>query len=169
MWRLCLLRRDLPLLSLVSELPGLLVMLLLRASQLSSPAQKRVMSVVRAAIDFGFSCPRCRAGHLSRMLCLKAARASAFGQSTIWFFLVRNRVQNCLADSSGCWIMWLRSSVSGGHTYVPWKLSRNADSRSFQQLIDSTGRLLSQCYAGPLSLSGRFLMACRSSPRAMWI
>ena len=79
MWRLCLLRRDLPLLSLVSELPGLLVMLLLRASQLSSPAQKQVMSVVRAAMDFGFSYPRCRASHSSRMLCLKAARASASG------------------------------------------------------------------------------------------
>ena len=102
MRRLCLLRRDLPLLSLVSELPGLLVMLLLRASQLSSPAQKRFISVVRAAMDFGFSCPRCRASHSSRMLCLKAARASASGQSTIWFFFVRNHVQNCLADSSGC-------------------------------------------------------------------
>ena len=54
MRRLCLLRRDLPLLSLVSELPGLLVILLLRASQLSSPAQKRVMSVVRAAMDSAF-------------------------------------------------------------------------------------------------------------------
>ena len=80
---LVLVARDLPLLSLVSELPGLLVMLFLRASQLSSPAQKRVMSVVRAAIGFGFSCPRCRASHSSRMLCLKAARASASGQSTI--------------------------------------------------------------------------------------
>ena len=42
---LVLLRRDQPLMSLVCELPGLLVMLLLRASQLSSPAQKRGMSV----------------------------------------------------------------------------------------------------------------------------
>src|SRR3954464_15555858 len=71
------------LLSLVSELPGFLDKLLLRASQLSSPSQKRVMSVVRAAIDFGFSCPRRRASHSSRMLCLKAARDSASGQSTI--------------------------------------------------------------------------------------
>ena len=35
------------------------------------------------------------------MLCLKAARASASGQSTIWFFLVKNLVQNFLADSPG--------------------------------------------------------------------
>ena len=80
---------------------------LLRASQLSSPAQKRVMSDVRAAMDFGFSCPRCRASHSSRMLCLKAARASAFGQSTIWFFLVKNRVQNCLAR-----FVWLLNYVA---------------------------------------------------------
>src|SRR4051812_48483517 len=80
---LCLLRRGLPLASLVSEVPEFLDVLLLRASQLSSPAQKRVMSVVRAAIDFGFSWPRCRASHSSRILCLKAARDSAFGHSTI--------------------------------------------------------------------------------------
>ena len=60
---------------------------LLRANQLSSPAQKRVMSAMRAAIDFGFSWPRWWASHSSRMLCLKAARASASGQLTIWFFL----------------------------------------------------------------------------------
>ena len=53
--RLCLLRHDLPLPSLVSEVPWFFDMLLLRASQLSSPAQKRVMCVPRAAIDFGFS------------------------------------------------------------------------------------------------------------------
>ena len=103
--RLCLLRRGLPLLSLASEAPGLLEVLLLRANQLSSLVQKGVMSVVRAAMDFGFSWPRCRASHSSRMLCLKAARASAFGQSTIWFFLIRNRVQNFLADSPGYWVM----------------------------------------------------------------
>ena len=103
--RLCLLRRGLPLLSLASELPGFLDVLLLRASQLSSPAQKRVMSVVRAAMDFSFSWPRCRASHSPQMLCLNAAKASASGQSTIWFFLVRNRVQNFLADSPGCWAM----------------------------------------------------------------
>src|SRR3954463_14320730 len=102
MRRFCLFRRDLPPLSLVSELPCFFDKLLLRASQLSSPAQKRVMSVVRAAMDFGLSCPRCGASHLSRMLCLNAARASASGQSTIWFFLVRNLVQNFLADSPGC-------------------------------------------------------------------
>ena len=77
----------------------------IRANQLSSPAQKRVMSVVRAARDFSFSWPRCRASHSSRILCLKPARASASVQSAIWFFLVRNRVQNFLADSPGCWIM----------------------------------------------------------------
>src|SRR3954465_14821654 len=81
--RLCLLRRGLSLLSLVSEVPRFLVLLLLRASQLSPPAKKRVMSVVGAAIDFGFSWPRCRASHSSRMLCLNAAKASASGQSTI--------------------------------------------------------------------------------------
>ena len=55
MRHLCLLRRDLLLPSLVSEVPWFFDMLLLRAIQLSSPAQKRVMSVVRAAIDLGFS------------------------------------------------------------------------------------------------------------------
>ena len=99
---LCLLRRGLSLLSLASEVPGLLDVLFLRASQLSSPAQKRVMSVVRAAMDFGFSWPRCRASHSSEILCLKAAKASTSGQSTIWFFLVRNRVQNFLDDTPGC-------------------------------------------------------------------
>ena len=102
---LCLFRRDLPLLSLASESPEFLGVTLLRARQLSSPAQKRVMSVVRAAMDFGLSWLRCRASHLSRMLCLKAAKASASGQSTIWFFLVRNRVQNFLADSPSYWVM----------------------------------------------------------------
>ena len=63
-----------------------------------SPTQKRVISVVRAAMDFGFSWPRCRASHLSWMLCLKGARVSSSVQSTIWFFLVRNLVQNFLAD-----------------------------------------------------------------------
>ena len=53
--RLCLLRRGLPLLFLASEVPGSLALLLLRASQLSSPVQKRVISAVRAAMDFGFS------------------------------------------------------------------------------------------------------------------
>ena len=81
--RLCLLRRGLPLLFLVSKVPALLAVLLLRASQLSSPAQKRVISVMRAAMDFGFSWARCRASHSWQMLCLKAARASASGQSTI--------------------------------------------------------------------------------------
>ena len=52
--RLCLLQRGLPLLYLASHLPGFLDVLLLRASQLSSPAQKRVIGVVRAAIDLGF-------------------------------------------------------------------------------------------------------------------
>ena len=76
--------------TLVSNLSGLagavsgsLVLWLLRASQLSSHAQKRVMRAVRADMDFGFSWPRCLASHSSRMLCLKAARASASGQSTI--------------------------------------------------------------------------------------
>src|SRR3954468_2986028 len=86
--RFCLCRRVLPLLSLVSELPGFFAKLLLRASQLSLPAQKRVMSVVRAAMDLGFSCPGCRASHSSRILCLKAARASASRQPTIYFFLL---------------------------------------------------------------------------------
>ena len=84
--RLCLLPQGLPLLSLASEVSGLLELLLLRASQLSSPAQKQVISVVRAAMDFNFSWPRCWASDSSLMLCFKAARASASGQSTIWFF-----------------------------------------------------------------------------------
>ena len=50
---------------LASEVPGLLALLLLRASQLSSPAQKRVIRVVRDAMDCGFSWPRCRASHSS--------------------------------------------------------------------------------------------------------
>ena len=83
----------------------LLEVLLLRASQLSSPTQKLVMSVVTAGMDFGFSWLRCPASHSSRMLCLKTARASASGQSMIWFFLVKNRVQNFLADSPACWVI----------------------------------------------------------------
>ena len=79
--RLCVLRRG--LLSLASEVPGLLEVLLLRANQLSSPTQKRVISVVRAAMDFDFSWTRCRASHSSLMLCLKATRATASGQSMI--------------------------------------------------------------------------------------
>ena len=61
------------MLFLASEGHVSLAVLLLRASQLSSPVQKRVMSAVRAAMDFGFSWPRWRASHSSRMLCLKAA------------------------------------------------------------------------------------------------
>ena len=52
---LCLLRRSLPVLFLASEGPVLLAVLLLRASQLFSPAQEWAMSAVRAAMDFGFS------------------------------------------------------------------------------------------------------------------
>ena len=63
--RLCLLRRGLPLLFLALKVPGSLEFLLLRASQLSLPAQKRVMRAVRAAMDFCFSWPRCRASHSS--------------------------------------------------------------------------------------------------------
>ena len=74
---LCLFCRGLPLLSLASESPEFLGVTLLQASQLSSPAQKRVMSVVRAAMDFGFSWSRCQASHSSRMLCLQATKASA--------------------------------------------------------------------------------------------
>ena len=58
---LCLLHRGLPLLFLASKVPGSLVLLLLRASQLSSPAQKWVMSAVKVDMDFGFSWPRCLA------------------------------------------------------------------------------------------------------------
>jgi hypothetical protein len=54
-----------------------------QVSQLSLPAQKRVIREVRADIVLGLSWPSCRASHSSRMLCLKAAIASAFGQSTI--------------------------------------------------------------------------------------
>ena len=97
---LLLLHRDFPFPSLTSDVLGSLVLHL--ASQLSSPAQKRVMSAVRADIDFGFSWPRCLSSHSSRMLCLKAAKASASGQSTIWFFLVRNLFQSFRADSPGC-------------------------------------------------------------------
>ena len=81
--RLCLLRQSLMLLFLTLEVPISLDVFFLRANQLSSPAQKRVMSAVRATMDFGFSWPRWRASHSSRMLCLKAARALASGQSTI--------------------------------------------------------------------------------------
>ena len=52
--RLCLFRHGLPLLSLASKWPEFFGVMLLRASQLSSPAQKWVMSVMRAAMDFGF-------------------------------------------------------------------------------------------------------------------
>ena len=74
--RLCVLRRSLPVLFLASEGPSLLAVFVLRASQLSSPAQKRVISAVRAAMDLGFSWQRWRASHSSQMLCLKASRAS---------------------------------------------------------------------------------------------
>ena len=50
---LYLLRRVLSLLLLTSGVPALLALFLLRANQLSSPTQKRVMSAVRAAMDFG--------------------------------------------------------------------------------------------------------------------
>ena len=73
-----------------------------QANQLSSPAQKQVMRLVNVAIVLGLSWPRCLASHSSRTLCLKAAKASVFGQSTIWFFLVRNLFQNFRADSPGC-------------------------------------------------------------------
>ena len=97
------LHRDFPFPSLISDVLGSLVLHL--ASQLSSPAQKRVMRLVSAAIVLGFSWPRCLASHSSRTLCLKAAKASASGQSTIWFFLVRNLFQNLRADSPGCWVI----------------------------------------------------------------
>ena len=51
---LFLLPRGLPLLSRISEVSWLLALLLLRASQLSSPTQKQVIRAVRAAMDFGF-------------------------------------------------------------------------------------------------------------------
>ena len=54
-----------------------------QASQLSSLVQKRVIRLVRASIVLDFSWPRCLASHSSRILCLKATRASASGQSTI--------------------------------------------------------------------------------------
>src|SRR4051812_32149097 len=98
--RWSLLRRGFPFPSLTSDVLGSLVLHL--ADQLSSPAQKRVMRLVNAAIVLGFSWPRCLASHSSRTLCLKAAKASAFGQSTIWFFLVRNLFQSFRADSPGC-------------------------------------------------------------------
>ena len=127
---LCSFSRGLPLLSRISEVPRSLALLLLRASQLSSPAQKRVIRAVRAVMDLGPSWPRWRASHSSRTLYLKAARASVSGQSTIWFFFTKNLVQSSLADSAGCWTKWLKSSASDGRTYVPWKLSRKASSRS---------------------------------------
>src|SRR3954463_12468614 len=98
--RLFLLRRGFPFPSLASDVLGSLV--LLRANQLSWPAQKRVMRLVRAAIVLGFSWPRRLASHSSRKQCLKATKASASGQSTIWFFLVRNLFQSFRANSPGC-------------------------------------------------------------------
>ena len=67
------LRHGFPFPSLTSDVLGSLVLHL--ASQLSSPAQKRVMRLVSAAIVLGFSWPRCLASHSSRTLCLKAAKA----------------------------------------------------------------------------------------------
>ena len=100
--RFGLLRCCLLLTSLLSEVSRFLDVLLLRASQLSSPMQKRVMRFVNAAIVLVLFWPRCLASHSSRTLCLKAAKASASGQSTIWFFLVRNLFQSFQADSPGC-------------------------------------------------------------------
>ena len=51
--RLSFLRRDFPFPSLISDVLGSLVLHL--ASQLSSPAQKRVMRLVNAVIVLGFS------------------------------------------------------------------------------------------------------------------
>src|SRR3954453_3503928 len=90
--RRSLFRRGFPFPSLTSDVLGSLV--LHRANQLSSPAQKRVRRLVNTAIVLGFSWLRCLASHSSRTLCLKAAKASASGQSTIWFFLVRNLFQS---------------------------------------------------------------------------
>src|SRR4051812_16537455 len=98
--RRSLFHRGFPFPSLIYDVFGSLG--LHRANQLSSPAQKLVMRLVSAAIVLGFSWPRCLASHSSRTLCLKAARASASGQSIIWFFLVRNLFQNCRAASPGC-------------------------------------------------------------------
>ena len=95
--RLSLLWCGFPFPSLTSDVLGSLVPH--RANQLSSPAQKRVMRIVNASIVLGFSWPRCLASHSSRTLCLKAAKASTSGQSTIWFFLVRNLFQSFRADS----------------------------------------------------------------------
>ena len=112
--RWSLLRRGFPFPSLTLDVLGSLVLHL--ASQLSSPAQKRVMSLVNAAIVLGLSYPRCLASHSSRTLCLKAAKALAFGQSTIWYFLVRNVFQSFRADSPGYLVIRLKSSPSRGRT-----------------------------------------------------
>ena len=109
-----LLRRGFPFPSLTSDVLGSLVLHL--ASQLSSPAHKQVMRLVSAAIVLGFSWPRCLASHSSRTLCLKAAKALASGQSTIWFFLVRNLFQNLRADSPAVALCDLnRLHPEGGH------------------------------------------------------
>src|SRR3954465_4217520 len=92
LFRRCfLLRRGFPFPSLTSDVLGSLVLHL--ANHLSSPAQKWVMRLVNAAIVLGFSWPGWLASHSSRTLCLKAAKGSASGQSTIWFFLVSNLFQ----------------------------------------------------------------------------
>ena len=109
------------------------------------------------------------ASHSSRTLCLKAADALASGQSTIWFFLVRNLFQSLRADSPGCWIMWLKLFASGGRTYVPWKLALKVSSSSSKLPMEFSGRLFNQCRAGPFNLRGRYLMAWRSSPEAIWM
>ena len=57
------------------------------------------------------------------------------------------------------WRILLRSSAPGGRTYVPWKLLRKASSKSSQLPIEFSSRLFNQYRAGPLSFSGRYLMA----------
>ena len=112
--RWSLLCRGFPFPSLTSDVLGSLVLHL--ANQLSSPAQKRVMRLGNVAIVLGFSWPRCLASHSSRTLCLKAAKASASGQSTIWFFLVRNLFQNFLLTLRAVELCDLnRLHPEGGH------------------------------------------------------
>ena len=131
--------------------------------------QKQVIRAVRAAMDFGFFLTEVAGEPLIPDAMFEGREGLASGQSTIWFFLIKNLVQSFLADSPGCWMMWLRSSASGGRTYVPWKLSRKASSKSSQLPMEFSGRLFSQCRAGPFNFSGRYLMAWRSSPWAIWI
>ena len=153
MWRLCLLRRDLPLPSLVSEVPWFFDMLLLRATA--------VFSRTKVGHECHEGCHRFRlfldkvpGEPLVADVVLKSCWGLCFRTDDDLIFLCEEPcpelpgrflwLLNYVAQVIGIW--WSHISAL--------KVVENAASRSSQQPMDSAGKLLSQCRAGPLSLSG---------------